>query len=409
MTLSSAEQYLLELINRARLDPAAEAARYGIALNAGLSAGSISTAAKQVLAPSAQLEQAAVLHSQWMLDNDVFSHTGAGGSTPGSRMTAQGYTWFAVAENIGYNSSSGSVTVEGSIANLYEGLFRSEGHRVNTLNGTYSEVGVGAEAGIYQGRNAAMLTEDFGARNTGHVLTGVAYADANHDRFYGMGEGTADVVFAIAATSASTAPAGGYGLAAGNGSAVAVTGHQGARNFSLVVDMRPGNVKLDLVNGDTFYSSGSVTLGSGVNDLVLLGVAPLDGTGSAAANQLTGNKGANTLTGLGGADRIIGGGGADVVHGGTGNDVLKGGAGSDSFVFQTLGGQDRVQDFNARTDALLLDDALWAGQDLTAAQVVTQFAQLGSGEVLIEFAGGVQIELNGVTTLAGLAAAIEIF
>ena len=36
MTLSAAEQYLLELINRARLNPAAEAARYGIDLNAGL-------------------------------------------------------------------------------------------------------------------------------------------------------------------------------------------------------------------------------------------------------------------------------------------------------------------------------------------------------------------------------------
>ncbi|MBC7477951.1 MAG: hypothetical protein H7317_07630 [Pseudorhodobacter sp.] len=409
MTLSSAEQYLLELINRARLDPAAEAARYGIALNAGLGGGAISSAAKQVLAPSAQLEQAAVLHSQWLLDNDVFSHTGAGGSTPGARITAQGYTWFAVAENIGYNSSSGPMTVEGSIATLYEGLFRSADHRVNTLNGTYSEVGVGAETGVFQGRNAVMLTEDFGAWNTGHFLTGVAFADANRDKFYGMGEGTSGVVFTSGATSATTAPAGGYGLSAGNGGAVAVTGHQGAQDFSLMVDMRPGNVKLDLVNGDTFRSSGSVTLGSGVNNLVLLGVAGLTATGSAAADQLTGNKGANTLTGLGGADTIAGGGGADVVDGGAGNDVLRGGAGADSFVFQTFAGQDRVQDFNARTDTLQLDDALWAGQTLTAAQVVSQFASPVGSEVLLEFAGGGQIHLNGVTALDGLAAAIEIF
>ena len=51
MALQTAqEQLVLELINRARLDPAAEAARFGIALNEGLPAGTISTAAKQPLA-----------------------------------------------------------------------------------------------------------------------------------------------------------------------------------------------------------------------------------------------------------------------------------------------------------------------------------------------------------------------
>ena len=39
MSLTAAEQYLLELINRARLDPVAESQRYGLTLNAGLPAG----------------------------------------------------------------------------------------------------------------------------------------------------------------------------------------------------------------------------------------------------------------------------------------------------------------------------------------------------------------------------------
>ena len=38
------EQLMLELINRARMDPAGEAARQGISLNQGLAAGTISTA-----------------------------------------------------------------------------------------------------------------------------------------------------------------------------------------------------------------------------------------------------------------------------------------------------------------------------------------------------------------------------
>ncbi len=58
---------------------------------------------------------------------------------------------------------------------------------------------------------------------------------------------------------------------------------------------------------------------------------------------------------------------------------------------------------------LRLDDALWAGQTLTDAQVVRQFAHLGNNEVLLTFAGGEQIHLAGVTTLAGLAAGIEVF
>src|SRR5213594_3728147 len=69
-----AEQYLVELINCARMDPSAEAARLGIALNEGLAAGTISTAAKQPLAINPNLTDAAGKHSQWMIDNDVFSH-----------------------------------------------------------------------------------------------------------------------------------------------------------------------------------------------------------------------------------------------------------------------------------------------------------------------------------------------
>src|SRR4051812_35771389 len=66
------EQYMLELLNRARANPAVEAARYGIDLNEGLSAGTISTVAKQPLAMNAYVVDAARGHSQWMIDNDVF-------------------------------------------------------------------------------------------------------------------------------------------------------------------------------------------------------------------------------------------------------------------------------------------------------------------------------------------------
>jgi len=65
MTISAAEQYMIELINRARLNPEAEAARYNLPLNADLPAGTIGTAALEVLAPNTNLEDAAQAHSQW--------------------------------------------------------------------------------------------------------------------------------------------------------------------------------------------------------------------------------------------------------------------------------------------------------------------------------------------------------
>ena len=48
--MTAQEQLILELINRARMNPLGEAQRFGIDLNAGLAAGTISAAAKQVLA-----------------------------------------------------------------------------------------------------------------------------------------------------------------------------------------------------------------------------------------------------------------------------------------------------------------------------------------------------------------------
>src|SRR4051812_36432660 len=53
------EQLMVELINRARANPAVEAARLGIDLNEGLSAGTISTAAKQPLAINPNLTDGA--------------------------------------------------------------------------------------------------------------------------------------------------------------------------------------------------------------------------------------------------------------------------------------------------------------------------------------------------------------
>jgi len=142
MALSAAEQYLPELINRARLEPLAEAARYGISLNTGLQPGQLGAQARQVLAPNALLENAAVGHSQWMLAADVFSHTGSGGSSPFDRMTAQGYSYASAGENISWRGTTGLINLETAIGQQHQDLFISPGHRTPILCERYPRDGL---------------------------------------------------------------------------------------------------------------------------------------------------------------------------------------------------------------------------------------------------------------------------
>merc|ERR1719495_1373913 len=88
------DQYMMELVNRARLDPQGEADLYLDGdLNEGLRPGTISTQPKQPLAWHLNLQKAARDHGVWMLQNGVFDHRGAGGSGPIDRFEAAGYPW----------------------------------------------------------------------------------------------------------------------------------------------------------------------------------------------------------------------------------------------------------------------------------------------------------------------------
>ena len=94
-----------------------------------------------------------------------------------------------------------------------------------------------------------------------------------------------------------------------------------------------GDVVVELADGgnDVVMSSVSYTLGDKVEQLILNGFGPLEGTGNSGNNQLYGNHDVNILDGLDGQDLLSGYCGDDTLHGGDGNDTLDGGLGDDTM------------------------------------------------------------------------------
>jgi LysM repeat protein len=87
------------------------------------------------LSSNGQLASAAQSHSDAMVSQGFFDHTNpATGSTVGTRVTAAGYSWASVGENIaqGYGSSSA----------LYNGWLNSNGHCMNMFNSGFTQIGV---------------------------------------------------------------------------------------------------------------------------------------------------------------------------------------------------------------------------------------------------------------------------
>ena len=448
MPMTAAEQYFLELLNRARMDPGAEAVRQRVGLNEGLPSGlfgQIADRPQEILAPQVQLDRAAENHSSWMARTGTFSHEGSGGSTDISRVQAAGYVLdrdggSRVGENLAW-SSGGASSPEALMARHFNTLWNSPQHRSNMIGGqdmsggafptfNYREIGV---AGVASG-NGNYLTLDFAFAGSRHYITGVAYRDTDRDNFYSVGEAIGNVTFNVVGTGYDRSEAaGGYGVATRQTGEVTVrVTHANAMSEVKVNTGGGRNVKLDLevdpATGATLLSNAHLTLVRGpIADARLLGVEDRQLIGSAASNDLTGNAGRNVIKGFGGNDRLMTGAGNDTGYGGVGNDtimgqggndvlvgeagrdVLSGGLGADRFVFNANNGFDRITDFaRGQGDRLVLDDALWGNARLTAAQVVSRHADVGAGFVEFDFGPGEVLRLSGITSLTGLAAAIDI-
>ena len=131
-----------------------------------------------------------------------------------------------------------------------------------------------------------------------------------------------------------------------DGGAGADTMFGGTGNDTYVVDNsgdvvnETGGNGSDLVQSSITFSLSDATQAIGaIENLTLTGIAKINGTGNALANEIIGNSGNNILNGLGGAD------------------TLTGGQGSDKFVFTALAhstpsASDIITDFVTGSDII---------------------------------------------------------
>lgn len=90
------------------------------------------------LSLDSQLDQAANLHTDEMVQADKMSHQLPGEAGLGDRVSDSGYDWNSLAENI----AAGSATPEEVMYGDW-GWMNSSGHRENILNRDFTHLGVG--------------------------------------------------------------------------------------------------------------------------------------------------------------------------------------------------------------------------------------------------------------------------
>ncbi len=176
-------------------------------------------------------------------------------------------------------------------------------------------------------------------------------------------------------------------LEGGTGADRLVGGNSGGADVASYANAGAG-VQVRLWNGDG-------TAGDALGD-TLLEIENL--AGSAFNDSLAGDAGGNRIDGNGGDDIIQGLDGDDQLIGDRGDDLLIGGAGNDTFLYFAGDNADVIADFEAGAgsdDAIRLFN-LGPAFD-TFAEVLAATSDVG-GDAVIDFGGGDQITLQGVTT-----------
>jgi hypothetical protein len=319
------QQYMVELINRARADANAEAARLGLSgpqegppmlngqvWNIPITVQPLSW--NPMLLNAAQ-GQADVLNNgdQFFSGQDPHSYPN-GTSSPQMRIAAAGYSTanytgptnggaFPGPEDIFEAVAQGSGPFTG--ANLvaavlqgHNGLYTDQtvpgrGHRMTTTLGFFREIGIGMTAGTDNGQgqtwDSIYIVQDFGTQtNSTPFVTGVVYQDTNGNGFYDPGEGIGGVRVDVSGSNffAVTSSSGGYSVpVAGDGSYTVTFSGGGVtttqRNVTVANSL---NAKIDYItnapNTPTVLANISTRLRVDTGDNALIAGFILTGTQS---------------------------------------------------------------------------------------------------------------------------------
>ena len=92
--------------------------------------------------PNAELGAAARAYAAFLAKSGTFSHT-ADGHEAGDRITAAGYKWCQVGENLALAQSSNGFKSAELATKAVEGWLNSPGHRQNLMQPHMTEIGVG--------------------------------------------------------------------------------------------------------------------------------------------------------------------------------------------------------------------------------------------------------------------------
>lgn len=340
-TPTAFEQEMLELTNRARMNPDGEfnALIADAATQTGVSSNITSAlryfdvdmalleeqlSGRTPVAPLAwntALASASAGHSQRMIDTDTQSHQLPGELSLRGRIEAANYTsWRGIAENIfAYTQDPlyGHAGFYIDWGNTPTGIQTPAGHRNTILNGLYTEIGISAlvESDPGTGVGPFVVTQNFGTRfDYKAQLVGVVFEDTDDDDFYDAGEGLAGITVILVGDAGTftttTWSSGGYQIELDAGTYTATfSGPALGQDVTQEVTIGNENVKLDL-NAD---------------DLPAAALPPVED------RELVGDGDDNLLVGGLGDDRLSGNAGNDTLDGGAGADTLKGGTGSDVF------------------------------------------------------------------------------
>jgi Ca2+-binding RTX toxin-like protein len=284
---------------------------------------------------SQELDQAADKYAARMATGDFFSHNDPNGSTPFTRMLAEGYNYTWAGENI----AAGYLTPQ----QVVQGWIDSPGHRANILNANFTHMGLGY---VYLANDTGTTNynrywvQKFGA---GDPNPGTYVAETDSGNLNINGTAGNDILNGAANNETLNGYAGNDTL---NGGAGVDTLIGGLGNDIYVVDSTNDTIiEFSGQGTDTIQSSVTFSIAAltNIENLTLTGTAAINATGNAGNNVIIGNNGNNALAGGAGNDRLTGG---------TGKDTLTGGLGVDRFDYRKLADSvfnnfDIITDFNA--------------------------------------------------------------